>query len=232
MTATEIHLIKRGQCPLQAFRDDVSEEEEVVHMSLQEVCQEGIIAALGVQDEVLRVHGVAPGTKAEGVARLIYENLDGLINSIGGNEKLEKAEGIIDNLEADLECYNAHKLNLMHKDNKNGFSQLFKGSKVEVRSVSAHNSHEGKVVGRYQEGGTAALVFGQLVKQYDFEASGQDESGLARWVVLVFLGDTVLSRGLSAATAPARARERLLGHPINRHDGTISRRRGISPVLG
>ena len=74
-----------------------------------------------MQDEVLQVHGVAPGTKAEGVARLVYENVDGLANKIGGNEKLEKAKSIIDDLEADLVCYNEHKQNLMHKDNKNGF---------------------------------------------------------------------------------------------------------------
>jgi hypothetical protein len=83
---------------------------------------------------------------------------------IGGNEKLEKAKSIIDDLEADLACFNEHKQNLMHKDNKNGFSQLFKGGEAEVRSVSAHNSHEWRSVGRYQEGGTAALVFGQLIE--------------------------------------------------------------------
>ena len=71
----------------------------------------------------------------------------------------------------------------MHKDNVNGFSQLFKGGEAEVRAVAALNRHEGKKVGRQQEGGTAALVFGQLVEQYDFEASGRDDSGLGRWVV-------------------------------------------------
>jgi hypothetical protein len=45
------------------------------------------MAALGVQDEVLQVHGVAPGTKAEGVVRLIYKNLDDLPNKISGNDE-------------------------------------------------------------------------------------------------------------------------------------------------
>jgi hypothetical protein len=127
--------------------DDESEEAEVARMSMQEIRQDEIIAALGVQEEVLMVHGVAPGTKAEGVVRLIYENLDGLANKISGNDKLEKEKGIIDDLEADLACFNEHKQNLMHKDNKNGFSQLFQGGEAEVRSVSVHNSHEGKDVG-------------------------------------------------------------------------------------
>ena len=34
----------------------------------------------GISDEILEVHGIAPGRKAEGVSRLIYENIDGLNN--------------------------------------------------------------------------------------------------------------------------------------------------------
>ena len=41
-----------------------------------------------ISDEILEVHGVAPGRKAEGVTRVIYENSDGLNNQIGGNREL------------------------------------------------------------------------------------------------------------------------------------------------
>ena len=44
----------------------------------------------------------------------------------------------------------------------------------------AHNRHKGKEAGRAQEGGTAALVFGQLIEQYDFVASSRDECDLGR----------------------------------------------------
>ena len=37
-----------------------------------------------IADEILEVHGVAPGRKAEVVTRVIYENSDGLNNLIGG----------------------------------------------------------------------------------------------------------------------------------------------------
>ena len=73
------------------------------------------------------------------MTRLIYKNLDGSLNKIGGNEKLAKEKTIIDDLEADIACSNEHKQNLMHKDNVNGFSQLFKGGEAEVRAVAAHN---------------------------------------------------------------------------------------------
>ena len=33
-----------------------------------------------IVDEILEVHGLAPGRKAEGVTRVIYDNSDGLNN--------------------------------------------------------------------------------------------------------------------------------------------------------
>lgn len=82
-----------------------------------------LIEVCGVDEEILKMHGSAPGTKAEGVIQLIYENLNGLNSR--GNDKLEMAKDLIHVLEADIVCYNEHRMNLMHKDNKNGFPQLF-----------------------------------------------------------------------------------------------------------
>lgn len=152
------------------------------------IAQEERAAVEGVDDELLRVHGVAPGKKPEGVSRLMYENSHGFNSRISGNVKLEKSKELIDDLEADLVAYNEHRLNLMHKDNKNGFSQMFKGGEAEIRSVSAHNVHEGKDVGRTQEGGTAMLLYGTLIEQYDSTESGRDPSGLGRWVVMTLQG--------------------------------------------
>jgi hypothetical protein len=147
------------------------------------------LEASGVKDELLRVHGVAPGSKAEGVIRLIYENLNGLNARMNDNAKLDKARELINDLEADIVCYNEHRLNLMHKSNKSGFSQLFRGGESEIRTIAAHNSHEGKEVGRTQEGGTAMLAFGTIIEQLDTEHSGRDESGLGRWVAMTFQGE-------------------------------------------
>jgi hypothetical protein len=52
-----------------------------------------------VLDYLLKVHGVPPGWKGEGITRLIYENLNGLqSNLLSKNEKLEKARQVIDDL--------------------------------------------------------------------------------------------------------------------------------------
>jgi hypothetical protein len=117
-----------------------------------------MLEASGVRDELLSVHGVALGSKAEGIVRLIYENVNRLNSRMSDNEKLDKARELIHDLEADIVCYNEHRLNLMHKDNKNGFSQLFRGGEADIRTIAAHNRHEGKEVGRVQEGGTAMLL--------------------------------------------------------------------------
>ena len=44
----------------------------------------------GISNDLLNVHGIAPGAKPEGTTRLIYDNPDGFNTRISGNEKLEK----------------------------------------------------------------------------------------------------------------------------------------------
>ena len=105
-----------------------------------------------------------------------YEDPNGFNSRIGNNEKLDKAKEIIDELEADIVAYSETRLNGRHKDNNNGFTQMFKGGEVEVRSVAAHNVHEN--IGRAQEGGTGLLCFGPLIEQYDYEHSGKEDTGL------------------------------------------------------
>ena len=51
-------------------------------------------------DYLLKVHGVAPGEKEDGIVRLMYENFNGLNSTISGNDKLEKSRQIIDDMEA------------------------------------------------------------------------------------------------------------------------------------
>ena len=139
-----------------------------------------------IAEELLRVHGIAPGKKPEGITRIIYENVNGLNTRISGNEKVEKAKDVIDELEADVVCYNEHRINIKHKQNHNGFNQLFRGGEADIRSVVAHNVHEN--VSRVQEGGTSMILFGSLIQQFDFEHSGKDDTGLGRWCYMTFCG--------------------------------------------
>ena len=55
---------------------------------------------------MLEVHGVAPNKEAEGVTRLLYENVDGIQNRICNNDKLDRAKALIDELGVDVVAYN------------------------------------------------------------------------------------------------------------------------------
>ena len=65
---------------------------------------------------------------------------------------------------------------------------MFNGGEAEIRSVVGGNTHE-KGGSKVQQGGTGMLLYGGLIDQYDFEASGKDETGLGRWVHMVLQGE-------------------------------------------
>ncbi len=125
----------------------------------------------GVSEYLLEVHGLPPGRKGDGVTRLIHENLNGLQSAIlSKNGKLEKARWVIDDLQVDIVCYNEHQQNLWHKSNRNGFLQMFNGGKTELWAIASHNRN--KDIGKFQEGGTAMMVYGNLIQQFNHEKSG------------------------------------------------------------
>ena len=119
---------------------------------------------------------------------------------LSGNEKLDKARDIIDELEADVVAYNEHKLNMRHKENKNGFSQMFRGGEADIRSVVGHNVHEN--VGRIQQGGTSLLMYGPLIQHLDMDESGAEDSGLGRWTVMTLKGDEGFTTRIVCAYNP------------------------------
>ena len=45
--------------------------------------------------------------------------------------------------------------------------------------------------GKTQQGRTQTLLYGPLIEQHDFEASGKDPTGLERWVSIVLKGGKV-----------------------------------------
>jgi hypothetical protein len=95
--------------------------------------------------------------KGRGITRLIYENLNGLQSTLlSKNEKLEKARRVINDLQADILCYNEHRQNLWHGLNRNGFRQMFNGGETELWAIASNIVH--KEVGKFQEGGTAMMT--------------------------------------------------------------------------
>ena len=171
----------------------------------------------GVDDYLLQVHGQAPGRKGEGVTRVLYENRNGLNNRLSGNEKLEKARQIYDDLEADVIAGNEHRLNLRHKENKNGFSQMFNGGEADIRSVAAHNVYESKDVGKIQEGGTDLILYGELIECYDKEGSGKDELPIGRWVYMKLKGSDGVETIILSGYCPCYSKRPDTGTSYQQH---------------
>ena len=63
---------------------------------------------------------------------------------------------------------------------------MFNGGETDLRVIAAHNANED--AGKFQEGGTVMLVYGDLIEQFDSKGSGQDDLGLGRWTFMKFTG--------------------------------------------
>jgi hypothetical protein len=141
-----------------------------------------------VLNYLIEVHGVPPGQKGEGITRLIYENLNGLQSILSSkNKKLEKAWRVVDDLQVDVVCYNKHRQNLRHQAYRNGFHQMFNWRETNLQAITSHNVH--RTVGKYQEGGTAMMSYGNLLQQFDPKESGCEDIGLGRWTYMRLVGD-------------------------------------------
>ena len=151
---------------------------------------QGISNIVRQQSSLLNPLGVIPGSKADGVTRLFYENVNGIATHISGNEKLEKVKGILDDMEVDLFAFNEHKINFAHRDNKkNGLAKLFNGGETLTRAVGGNLKHPvAKTLGRKMEGGTGMIAYGELASVLRMDLSGMDCTGLARWSYMTFSG--------------------------------------------
>lgn len=166
-----------------------------------------------VKSDLLKVHGIAPARKADGITRLAYENANGFATILSKNEKLEKAREVIRDLEVDVMGYTEHRINFKHADHKNGFRQMFR-SETAVEAIAAHNVHES--IGRVQEGGTALLAFDEITGFLDKRNSGKDELGLGRWTHMVFGSDSHRTRVVCGYN-PCKSGRRALRSTYRQH---------------
>jgi hypothetical protein len=154
--------------------------------------QQEITELLKDKEALLEVIGTPPGTKGEGITRILYENVNGLPARLCRNPKLDKCKTIINDLAADMYCFNEHKNNYKHKENRrHGVAQLFDGGETLVKGIVASNQHE--TVDRFlsrrlQEGGTGMVAFGETASLMNHQNSGHDATGLARWTYMELKG--------------------------------------------
>jgi hypothetical protein len=105
--------VNRSKDPGHSLSPDKTGTLEILrlHMFSEYKIQQQEISEINmveVPEEVLKVHGQAPLTKADGTVRLIYRNVNGFCNRLSGNKKVERAREIHNNLEADIAAYCEH----------------------------------------------------------------------------------------------------------------------------
>jgi hypothetical protein len=63
---------------------------------------------------------------------------------------------------------------------------MFNGKETELRAIASHSRN--KDAGKFQEGGTAMMVYGNLIQQFDPEESERDDLGLGHCTYMLFWG--------------------------------------------
>jgi hypothetical protein len=94
-----------GMVDLSIILNGTGANQQVVLAELQ---QRSRVQEFEILDKVLKVHGVAPASKGDGIIQLIYENVIGISNRLSNNKKVEKAKEIHDKLEVNIAAYCEH----------------------------------------------------------------------------------------------------------------------------
>ena len=89
------------------------------------------------------------------------------------------------------------------------------GGETDLRAIASHSVHE--TVGKYQEGGTAVLSYGNLLQQFDPEGSGRDNLGLGRWTYMRFVGDDRIVTRVICGYSPCANKKKDSGMVYQQH---------------
>jgi hypothetical protein len=92
---------------------------------------------------------------------------------------------------------------------------MFNGGETELRAIASHNKN--KEAGQFQEGGSAMIVYGDLIQQYDPTESGWDDLGLAHWMNMKFKGDDNISTWVICGYSPCPNKKKDLGTVYQQH---------------
>ena len=140
------------------------------------------------------------GPKPAGCARLAYGNINGLSPYDRSNEKAMELKHYLRTIEADLFGGCEANLNWKRVPPENRLNELFRTENA-LKTKEAFNTHEDS--GRYQQGGTFMLAFGEMATRV--VETGVDSSGLGRWTWMRFIGRNGHKARIITAYVPCRS---------------------------
>jgi hypothetical protein len=94
---------------------------------------------------------------------------------------------------------------------------MFDGGEMELRVITAHNANE--EAGKFQEGGMAMLVFGDMIEQFDPEGLGLVDQVLGWWAFLIFSGEDRVMTRVICSYSPCANKKKKQGQCINNTNG-------------
>jgi hypothetical protein len=92
---------------------------------------------------------------------------------------------------------------------------MFNGGETDLQAVASNNSNE--ETGKFQEGGTALITYGNLIQQFDSEGSSCDDLGLGRWTYMRFIGDDKFITRVVCGYSPCVNKKMNLGRVYQQH---------------
>ena len=78
---------------------------------------------------------------------------------------------------------------------------------MELRAIASNDVH--KELGKFQEGGTAMMTYGDLIQQFDPEGSGHNNLGLGCWTFMRFVGDNKIVTQVICGNSPCANKKRI-----------------------
>jgi hypothetical protein len=92
---------------------------------------------------------------------------------------------------------------------------MFDEGKTELQAIASHNKN--KEAGKFQEGGTAIIVYRDSIQQYNPAESGRDDLCLGRWMHMKFKGDKKISTRVICGYSPCMNKKKNLGTVYQQH---------------
>jgi hypothetical protein len=140
--------------------------------------KEDISSFLSKNQPLLQPIGITPGPKGNGITQIFYENLTIISTNLSNNYKLQKTMGIIDDMEVDVFAFNEHKINFAHKENcRQGLTKIFHGGETLTRATGGSLKHPvARTLGKWMEGRTGMLAYGEIASLLSPELSGTDST--------------------------------------------------------
>jgi hypothetical protein len=143
------------------------------------------------------------GSKADGVVRLAYGNINGFHTAADHNPKAHELRRVIQSLDIDYYTGVEANINWTTMPRHGQLAEWFR-SENALRTSASHNIHE--QFGRRQHGGTFALAFGTLAHRVI--ETGTDSRGLGRYNWMLLRGRAGHRARLLTVYVPCRSSRR------------------------